>query len=607
MRKFILRMKHMPTVISHDNSVFTTAANAHALDGRSLLATDSLVVAADGFLIATGVGAIGALLNTGPVWKVTINGSVASGQSDGLLLAGGTGSKASTIAIGTEGSVAGETRGLALFGTAMINNAGSIAGGTVAIAATTGTTITNSGLIAGPNAILATNPFGIQKVTNSGTIEGLLDLGGDADILTNSGRIENNVFMGFGDDAITNSGTIKGTANLGNGVNKLTNTGTIATGVIGGSDVDTVTNSGTIGGNVNLGDGRNVLKNTGTISSFNGGIDADVVTNSRTVIGSVSLGDGLNRLTNSGTIGGNILGGSDADNVKNTGTVTGFIDLGLGDDIFTGGAKAEVVRDNGGSDLVKLGAGDDTYRATRPDDAIDGIDTIDGAAGIDTYDARFAETNVVINIDAVAHDFSPLQPGRDAVAANTATGTDIAGAFKDVVRGFENVVGGSRHDIIHGSAAANVLEGGGGDDFLGGHAGNDRLLGGSGLDVLHGGAGKDTLTGGSDIDVFRFASIKDSSVGKANRDIITDFSPDDVIELHFIDADTTNGPATNDSFRFIGTNVTFSGDTGELRAYWTAEGQIVEGDINGDRKADFAIEIVDPTHQIVLTASDFIL
>jgi len=43
------------------------------------------------------------------------------------------------------------------------------------------------------------------------------------------------------------------------------------------------------------------------------------------------------------------------------------------------------------------------------------------------------------------------------------------------------------------------------------------------------------------------------------------------------------------------------------RAYWTATGQIIEGDVNGDAKADFSIEIKDPTHAITLTSADFIL
>ena len=126
----------MPTTITHDNSVFTSANNTPAFDGRISLASDSLVVAADGFLIAAGANARGVVLNTGPVWKVTINGSVVSQQSDGLLLAGGTGSKASTITIGAEGAVQGATAGLLLRGTANVTNAGSIASATTATATT---------------------------------------------------------------------------------------------------------------------------------------------------------------------------------------------------------------------------------------------------------------------------------------------------------------------------------------------------------------------------------------------------------------------------------------------------------------------------------------
>jgi hypothetical protein len=597
----------MPTIITHDNSVFTTGANVDAFDGNSALASDSLTVNADGFLIASGASADGAVLSTGPVWKVIVNGTVHSQQGVGLHVNSGN-QKVSTITIGEEGSVSGATAGLLLLCPTSVVNAGTIAGTTTAIEIGQGgpNTITNTGLITGLNAIIANPSFSVQKVTNSGTIEGLIELGGDADTLTNSGAIENQVLMGFGDDTVTNSGSVKGAVNLGQGVNKLTNSGTIAGGVIGGSNIDTITNTGTITGTINLGDGLNVIKNSGIMSGFTGGIDADTITNSGDVTGSIFLGNGRNVLTNSGTIGGNINGGADVDSVKNTGFVTGFFDLGLGDDIFAGGNLAETLRDNGGSDRAKLGAGNDTYRATRPENALDGTDTIDGGTGVDTYDARFAEAAISVNLDTVAHDFSPFQPGRDVVAANTATGADVADLLKDTIVGFENVIGGSSHDIIHGSAAANVLQGNAGDDFLGGYGGNDVLSGGAGLDTLHGGAGKDTLTGGADIDFFRFVAASESSVGKAGRDVITDFTDGaDRIELSFIDAVASTG--ADDAFRFIGTNVKFSGSAGELRTYWTAEGQIVEGDINGDKKADFAIEILDAAHAIVLTASDFLL
>ena len=59
------------------------------------------------------------------------------------------------------------------------------------------------------------------------------------------------------------------------------------------------------------------------------------------------------------------------------------------------------------------------------------------------------------------------------------------------------------------------------------------------------------------------------------------------------------------AFTFIGTNVKFTDHPGQLRAYWTATGQIIEGDVNGDGKADFSIALQDPLHQITLTSADF--
>jgi hypothetical protein len=44
-----------------------------------------------------------------------------------------------------------------------------------------------------------------------------------------------------------------------------------------------------------------------------------------------------------------------------------------------------------------------------------------------------------------------------------------------------------------------------------------------------------------------------------------------------------------------------------LHAFWTAIGQIVEGDVNGDKKPDFSIAIQDPTHAITLTSASFVL
>ena len=100
---------------------------------------------------------------------------------------------------------------------------------------------------------------------------------------------------------------------------------------------------------------------------------------------------------------------------------------------------------------------------------------------------------------------------------------------------------------------------------------------------------------------------------KATRDLITDFQDGvDKINLSKIDANTTNGPG-DDVFVYLNGDSSivpaakFDGIACELRSYWTAVGNIIEGDVNGDGKADFSIELVDPTHAITLDPTDFVL
>ena len=260
------------------------------------------------------------------------------------------------------------------------------------------------------------------------------------------------------------------------------------------------------------------------------------------------------------------------------GAVTGVIDLGGGNDTFKDGARSETLADGDGTDSVKLGAGNDTYRATG-NTGSDGTDTIDGGKGIDTYDASFAAGSVQINFDTAVHG---------AIAANRATGANAVGSIglQDNITGFDNAKGGGASDTIHGSASANTLDGGAGSDTLAGFG------------------GKDILTGGDDADTFEFWSIKHSGVTKATRDVINDFSQaeSDQIELSLIDADTTQ--AGDQAFAYIGANVLFGGNAGELRSYFIPGGQIIEGDVNGDGKADFSIEVSDANQTIVWSATD---
>ena len=134
----------------------------------------------------------------------------------------------------------------------------------------------------------------------------------------------------------------------------------------------------------------------------------------------------------------------------------------------------------------------------------------------------------------------------------------------------EDARSGSGNDTLTGNEAANRLESGTGNDTLSGMGGNDTLVGG---------AGTDSLAGGDGNDVFLFQSNADSAVGPG-RDTVLDFTRgSDKIDLSALNA-----------AKFVGTQL-FSGEAGQVR-YATFDGAtIVELDSNGDRLADFQLEL----------------
>jgi Ca2+-binding RTX toxin-like protein len=136
-----------------------------------------------------------------------------------------------------------------------------------------------------------------------------------------------------------------------------------------------------------------------------------------------------------------------------------------------------------------------------------------------------------------------------------------------------------------GTSGADTLVGQGGADTLKGLAGTDQLSGGAGDDILVGGQGRDYLAGDAGADRFVFEVVKDSAVG-SNRDVVTFAqSEGDKIDLLAIDADT-DGTAGNQAFSWIGSGA-FTKVDGQLRF----SGGILQGDTNGDGKADFEIKI----------------
>jgi hypothetical protein len=631
--------------ITPANSVFNQllplpGIDAHAFDSDSA-GPDTLIVDPGAFLIS--VFADGAFLAPTGAWTVNVNGVIASPQTSvGIDLAAGN-TAVSTINIGVDGGVQGQAAGIFLGSPAKINNAGTIvASGEAGIEiANSGTNpITNSGNISstlftgfGIEATVTSNDTlhnsgtidginlsaGNDTVTNSGLIAGFVRLGDGHNHLTSSGDL-GSVSAGSGDDTVRNSGELEG-VQLGEGDNHLTNSGRISDGnpdlssYSGGSGADTVTNTGNIEAAVRLGDGDNTLTNSGTITGFFGGVVGgsgnDLLINSGTIgelsnLANVQLGDGNNTLINSGKIFGDVSGGSGADTmtdfaivdgVMQSGAIRGTISFGGGNDTFTGGANFEMVQDGNGADTYRLGGGNDWYVATG-NTGSDGNDLVLGGTGIDVYDAQAANSDCQINLDSFSH--GPLAP-------NTALGADIAGSAKDSIFGFETVFSGSGNDVIYGTAAGNTLFGDDGNDSLFGLSGNDKLDGGDGNDDLFGGAGADELTGGFGADTFHYTALSDSGITAGTRDLIADFNPlqGDKIDLSAIDANTkTPG---NDAFTFIGTNVPFTGAAGDLRGFWTGFGQIIEGDVNGDKKPDFSIALNDPTHAITLTSASFVL
>lgn len=295
--------------------------------------------------------------------------------------------------------------------------------------------------------------------------------------------------------------------------------------------------------------------------------------------------------------------------------------------------------------------------APMPNIGAAGNDTLDGGAGDDILLGR-AGADKLIGGDGL--DTASYAGSTQAVSINLGTGAGSGGdAQGDTYNGIENAIGSLGNDKLYGTAGANVLSGDAGDDILVGGAGadtlnggagndtayytgsragvivslatgvgsggdaegdtlvdveqvigssfNDTLTGGAGGNSLWGGAGDDILIGGGGADrlkgeagndLFVYLSTGDSTA--AARDTIFDFGAGDRIDLSAIDANL--GAAGDQAFIFVA-NAAFSA-VGQLRLQTVGGGVIVQGDVDGDRIADFQISVDGVSS---LQASDFVL
>lgn len=166
--------------------------------------------------------------------------------------------------------------------------------------------------------------------------------------------------------------------------------------------------------------------------------------------------------------------------------------------------------------------------------------------------------------------------------------------------GDDSMYGSTGDDVLQGNKGNDYVQGGRGADSVGGGQGDDTLLGSAGNDTLHGGLGADRLIGGHGADVFSFTALSDSTVDAAGRDtVIFNSHQGDSIDLSAIDADANT--AGDQAFHLVSA---FSGHAGELVKLDTSHGFMVEGDVNGDGQADFAIAVHTTTG---LDGSDFVL
>lgn len=177
-------------------------------------------------------------------------------------------------------------------------------------------------------------------------------------------------------------------------------------------------------------------------------------------------------------------------------------------------------------------------------------------------------------------------------------------------KGNDKLFGDYGHDKLDGGEGADTLNGGFGNDTLLGKAGNDTMNGGRHNDTLKGSAGADKMTGalgrdkmfaGKDkaVDQFFYNGTADSRVGATVRDKIYQFdSGEDKINLAKIDANTS--AAGDQAFGF-----SVSGAAANS-IWFTGSGTsgVVNGDVNGDKIADFQIEVVNV---LSFLSTDFVL
>ena len=433
--------------------------------------------------------------------------------------------------------------------------------------------------------------FTFQVRDDGGTANGGIDTDESSNVITI-------------DVALVDDGTISGTA----GNNVITGTpqrdvfhlqqgGDDTANGLAGNDTFYFGAAYTSTDEVNAGDGNDSIILQG---DYRGGVTVGTITG----LQSISLAPG--NIASFGDTAGNfydyLITTTDSNVAAGTPLkINGFL-LRAGEDFtFDGSAETDgtfTLFAGFGTELLIGGAQNDFFLFGQ-DGRFAAGDTVVGGAG---YDSFYLRGDYVIDFNApgLAGSFTQIESVTLASALDTQFFGGGDNEFDYSIIWNDVLLASDQFMTINGSRLLpNESMSFDGRSELDGHfrifagAGDDVIRPGDGFNMIYGGLGADELySGGADTFVYR--STAESAV--AAPDAIIFFNFFDMIDLSAIDADTE--AVGNQAFKFIGSEA-FSGTAGELRlvddnSVWT-----VEGDVDGDSLADFAMIVV-------LGAGDFI-
>jgi trimeric autotransporter adhesin len=226
---------------------------------------------------------------------------------------------------------------------------------------------------------------------------------------------------------------------------------------------------------------------------------------------------------------------------------------------LTGNALAQQITGNAG--VNTLDGGVETVAA---------LDKLIGGAGNDTYIIR-SSNDVIVEAFAAVNAVTNADHAKVTVSYALAAGVNVEflETLTPTVATAINLTGNEIAQKITGNAGNNIITGAG---------------------------GRDDMFGGGGADTFKFTSVLDTTKVAATRDVISDFTHNnalalsDRIDLSAIDANGVLAGTT--AFTFLAVKAAaFTGVAGQLHYLASGTNTILEGDINGDKIADFQIEL----------------